>query len=323
MFVGSGTLRSGPIKYEDNEGISTVLCRCGLKISFTFPPVSLSNPRYILKIIRRISTVFRRFIQSCVLHRLLVHIADAGPVLGPALLLLLARGVATLSALILAEIHNSGRPPFFSHFPAISLHFSCRKIDSIMIYERKWWNINSPLLHLFILKLVFSLLLVSGCNFMDKKLSSRSWWSWQIKKIPLPYTATRLTHSKHLYLRILLTFLFLEDLFLVNLSFFSNLCSTLLFVADILRCHESRTLLTPPPHCRLSLELSTNLHEVSQCLEKASTRAFSLLKGSMLTKPPPLGYILYRQASQFHMYIPCLNAHLFVSRHFQQGEPAT
>merc|ERR1719195_181993 len=31
-----------------------------------------------------------------------------------------------------------------------------------------------PLLHLFILKLVFSLLLVSGCNFMDKKLSSRS-----------------------------------------------------------------------------------------------------------------------------------------------------
>ena len=38
MFVGSGTLRSGPIKYEDNEGISTVLCRCGLKISFTFPP---------------------------------------------------------------------------------------------------------------------------------------------------------------------------------------------------------------------------------------------------------------------------------------------
>ena len=49
----------------------------------------------------------------------------------------------------------------------------------------------------------------------------------------------------------------------------------------------------------LKVELSTNLRNVSQCLEK-----ISLVRSLNLT----VGYVLCGHMSQFHVYLPCLNA---------------
>ena len=56
-----------------------------------------------------------------------------------------------------------------------------------------------------------------------------------------------------------------------------------------------------------TLELSTNLREVSQCPDNAPTKAYSRLQGSWLSKPP-IDYDLYRQESQVHVNLPCLIA---------------